>query len=37
MVRALSFRVGFSILIFLFILLGWKLGYINPTGIKAGQ
>jgi hypothetical protein len=37
MVKALSLRVGFSILIFLFILLGWKLGYIQPTGIKAGQ
>jgi TRAP-type mannitol/chloroaromatic compound transport system permease large subunit len=37
MVKALSLRVGFSILIFVFILIGWKLGYIQPTGIKAGQ
>jgi hypothetical protein len=37
MVKALSMRVGFSILIFVFILIGWKLGYIQPTGIKAGQ
>jgi hypothetical protein len=37
MVRALALRVGFSILLFLCILLGWKLGYIQPTGIAAGQ
>ncbi|QBK06306.1 twin transmembrane helix small protein [Hylemonella gracilis] len=37
MARALGFRVGFSILIFLCILLAWKLGYIHPTGIPAGQ
>lgn len=37
MARALGFRVGFSILIFLCILLAWKLGYIHPTGIGAGQ
>ncbi|QKO20680.1 twin transmembrane helix small protein [Rhodoferax sp. BAB1] len=37
MARALAFRVGFSILIFLCILIAWKLGYIQPTGIKPGQ
>lgn len=37
MVKALALRVGFSILLFLCILLGWKLGYIQPTGIAAGQ
>ncbi len=37
MARALAFRVGFSILLFLFILLAWKLGYINPTGIPLRQ
>ena len=37
MARALAFRVGFSILIFLCILLAWKLGYIQPTGIQAGK
>lgn len=36
MARALAFRVGFSILLFLCILLAWKLGYIQPTGIPAG-
>ncbi len=33
MVKALALRVGFSILLFLCILLAWKLGYIQPTGI----
>ena len=33
MVRALAVRVGLSILLFACILLAWKLGYIQPTGI----
>ena len=33
MARALAFRVGFSILVFVCILVAWKLGYIQPTGI----
>jgi hypothetical protein len=33
MANALAFRVGFSILLFVCILLAWKLGYIHPTGI----
>ena len=33
MARALAFRVGFSILLFVGILIAWKLGYIRPTGI----
>ena len=33
MARALAFRVGFSIVLFLCILAAWKLGYIQPTGI----
>ena len=37
MFRALALRVGFSILLFLFILVAWKLGYIQPTGIPAGK
>lgn len=37
MARALAFRVGFSILLFVCILLAWKLGYIHPTGIAPGQ
>ena len=37
MARALAFRVGFSILLFVCILIAWKLGYIQPTGIPAGR
>jgi hypothetical protein len=33
MARALAFRVGFSILLFVCILLAWKFGYIQPTGV----
>ncbi|WP_299764403.1 twin transmembrane helix small protein [Ramlibacter sp.] len=33
MARALAFRVGFSILLFICVLLAWKFGYINPTGL----
>ncbi len=36
MATALAFRVGFSILVFLCILLAWKMGWIQPTGIPAG-
>ena len=37
MARALAFRVGFSILLFVCILIAWKLGYIQPTGIPVGR
>ena len=37
MARALAFRVGFSVLLFICILLAWKFGYIQPTGIPAGR
>lgn len=33
MARALAFRVGFSILLFVCLLVAWKLGYIHPTGL----
>jgi hypothetical protein len=36
MFKALAMRVGLSILLFVCILLAWKLGYIHPTGIPAG-
>lgn len=36
MARALAFRVGFSIVLFLCILLAWKLGYIQPKGLPVG-
>lgn len=37
MARALALRVGFSILLFVCILLAWQLGYIQPTGLPVGK
>jgi len=37
MARALTFRIGLSVLLFLCILLGWKLGYIQPGGLPIGK
>ena len=34
MARALAWRVGLSILLFVCILVAWKLGYIQPTGFQ---
>ena len=36
MLRALALRVGLSVFLFVCILIAWKLGYIQPTGIPAG-
>ncbi|MFM7532996.1 MAG: DUF2909 domain-containing protein [Rubrivivax sp.] len=33
MARALAWRVGLSVALFLFILLAWSLGWVRPTGI----
>lgn len=37
MARALAFRVGLSILLFICVLIAWRLGYIQPTGIPPGR
>jgi hypothetical protein len=37
MARALTIRISVSVVLFLCILLAWKLGYIHPTGIPAGR
>ncbi|MFN3886076.1 MAG: twin transmembrane helix small protein [Aquabacterium sp.] len=37
MVRALAWRVALSVALFLFILISYKLGWIQPTGIPAGR
>jgi len=37
MVRALALRVALSVALFLFILISYKLGWIQPTGIPAGR
>mgnify|MGYP003384668551 CR=1 FL=1 len=33
-VYALAMRVGFSISLFIFILISYKMGWIEPTGIR---
>lgn len=37
MVKALAVRVGLSIALFLFILISYKMGWIQPTGIPVGK
>ncbi len=37
MVLALALRVGISIVLFVSILVAWKFGLIEPTGIAAGR
>jgi hypothetical protein len=37
MMRALALRIGLSVLLFVFILLSWWLGWIHPTGIPLGR
>ena len=37
MVNALALRVGISVALFLFILLAWWLGWIQPTGLPVGR
>ena len=37
MANALALRVGFSVLLFVCILLAWKFGYIHPTGLPQSK
>ena len=37
MARALTVRIGLSVLLFLCILIAWKLGYIQPSGLPVGK
>lgn len=37
MARALALRVGLSIALFLFILLGWYMGWVKPSGLPIGR
>lgn len=34
--HALALRVGFSIALFIFILIAYQLGWIQPTGVPMG-
>mgnify|MGYP003577219428 CR=1 FL=1 len=37
MARALTVRIGLSVLLFLCVLVAWKLGYIQPGGLPVGR
>ncbi|MBT2322856.1 twin transmembrane helix small protein [Variovorax paradoxus] len=37
MVRALTVRIGLSVVLFLCLLAAWKLGYIQPGGLPVGK
>ncbi|MNY92852.1 hypothetical protein D3C78_92480 [compost metagenome] len=37
MARALTWRIVLSGVLFLCLLLAWKLGYIQPTGLPVGK
>lgn len=37
MARALAWRVGISVVLFVCVLIAWKMGVIHPTGIPAGK
>lgn len=37
MVNALALRVALSVALFIFILVAWYLGWIEPTGLPVGR
>ncbi len=37
MARALTIRIALSVVLFLCLLLAWKLGYIQPSGLPVGK
>jgi hypothetical protein len=37
MARALAFRVGFSIVLFVIVLISYMMGWIQPTGLPLGR
>jgi putative copper export protein len=37
MAKALAVRIGVSVVLFICVLLAWKLGYIKPSGLPLGQ
>ena len=36
MAKALTYRIGISVVLFLCVLAAWSLGWIQPTGIRLG-
>lgn len=37
MARALTVRITVSVVMFICVLIAWKLGYIHPTGLPVGK
>ncbi len=37
MARALTIRIALSVVLFLCLLLAWKLGYLQPSGLPVGK
>jgi hypothetical protein len=37
MLRALTWRVGLSVALFVLLLVAWKMGYIHPHNMQNGQ
>ncbi len=37
MARALTIRIGVSVLLFICVLIAWKFGYLKPTGFPVGK
>ncbi len=37
MAKALTVRIGVSVVLFICVLLAWKLGYIQPSGLPLGK
>ena len=37
MARALAWRVGLSIALFLFVMFSWRMGWIQPGGLPIGR
>jgi flagellar basal body-associated protein FliL len=37
MAKALTVRIGVSVVLFICVLLAWKFGYIKPSGLPLGK
>jgi Protein of unknown function (DUF2909) len=37
MARALAWRVGISVTLFLLVMLAWQMGWIKPSGLPLGR
>jgi len=37
MMRALALRIALSVLLFVSIIVAWRLGWIHPTGVPLGR